>query len=83
MKNQCLLIVDLKFKFSAASTAPPAEPSQARSRARQVASFASKQIFAQGLLSSGSDKFCILTPCCASRGYDLEGFLAEEAFMQC
>lgn len=83
MKNQCLLVLDLKFKFSAASTVPPAKPSQARSPARQVASFASKQIFAQVLLSSGSDKFCILTPFYASRGYDLEGFLAEAAFMQC
>lgn len=45
-------------------------------------SSASKQIFAQVLMSPGSDRLCILTPFYSSRSFGLEILLAEEAFMQ-
>ena len=86
MRNQCLLVLDVKFKFSIHCSSSQTQQSEAlggsRSWAHPVASFASKQIFAQVLMSPGSDRLRILTPFHTSRSFDLEIFLAKEAFMQ-
>lgn len=86
MKNQCLLVLDVKLKFNIHCRSSQTQHSEVLGApgawAHPVASFASRQMFAQALTSPGSDGLCILAPFYTSRSFALEIFLAKEAFMQ-